>query len=153
MLTIRDEGLGTSAYVLRAAPGVVAVVDPERDPFPYQRAARDLGGDIAIVFETHLHADFVSGSRELAASGATLIAPAEAALAYPHRPVAPGEQIEVGDVAMRALATPGHTPEHLAYLLLENETPCALFSGGALLAGSVARTDLIAPELTEPLLR
>ena len=153
VLTIRDEGLGNSAYVLRAAPGVVAVVDPERDPSPYQQAARELGGEITTVFETHLHADFVSGSRELAARGATLVAPLKAGLEYAHRPIANGEEIEIGDVAMRALATRGHTPEHLAYLLLEQGTPRALFSGGALLAGSVARTDLIAPELTEPLLR
>ena len=95
----------------------------------------------------------MSGSRELAAQGATIVAPRGAALAFPHQGLDDGEELDLGGLRLRALATPGHTPEHLAYLLLDGGHPLALFSGGALLPGSVARTDLIAPDETEPLAR
>src|SRR5919199_1009838 len=76
-----------------------------------------------------------------------------AGLEHPHFGLDDGESVEVGGLTLEALATPGHTPEHLAYLLRDGSRPVALFSGGSLLVGAVARTDLISPEQTETLAR
>jgi glyoxylase-like metal-dependent hydrolase (beta-lactamase superfamily II)/rhodanese-related sulfurtransferase len=103
--------------------------------------------------ETHLHADFVSGGRELSAVGAELWAPSGSDLAYPHRRLHDGDEIDVGGLALRVIATPGHTPEHLSYLILDGSTPVGLFSGGTLMTGGVARTDLLTVEQTDPLAR
>lgn len=150
---IVDEGLGNSAYVVDLGDGGALVVDPERDPRPYLREL-EAGGLVArFVVDTHLHADFVSGGRELAAVGAQLLAPAAAGLAYPHRGLADGDELDLGGVTLRVIATPGHTPEHLAYLLLDGSNPVALFSGGTLMAGGVARPDLLSAEQTDPLAR
>jgi glyoxylase-like metal-dependent hydrolase (beta-lactamase superfamily II) len=148
-----DEGLGNSAYVVDLGDGGALVVDPARDPRPYL-AELDRRGLVArFVVETHLHADFVSGGGELAARGARLLAPAGSDLAHDHHRLDDGDEVDLGGVRLKAIATPGHTPEHLAYLLLDGDRPLALFSGGTLLAGGVARTDLLTPEETEPLAR
>jgi glyoxylase-like metal-dependent hydrolase (beta-lactamase superfamily II) len=123
------------------------------DPTPYLRAAAGRALRVAYSAETHLHADFVSGSRELAGVGAQVLAAAAGHSAFEHRGLDDGEEVDLGGLTLRALATPGHTPEHLSYLLLDGVTPVALFSGGSLLVGSVARTDLIAPGQTEQLAR
>jgi glyoxylase-like metal-dependent hydrolase (beta-lactamase superfamily II) len=128
-----DEGLGNSAYVVEVGDGRALVVDPGRDPTPY------------------LELDFVSGSRELAAPGARVVAARAANLQFPHHGMDDDEQLQLGGLTLRALATPGHAPEHLAWLLVDGGQPLALFSGGALLVGGVARTDLVSPEQTGPL--
>ena len=151
--TLVDEGLGNSSYLVDLGDGRALVVDPSRDPSPYLAAAERLGVAISHTAETHLHADFVTGSRELAARGATVLGPAAAGIEWPHCGLADGEETDLGGFSLHALATPGHTPEHLAYLLCDGDRPTALFSGGSLLVGSVARTDLIAPEQTEALAR
>jgi glyoxylase-like metal-dependent hydrolase (beta-lactamase superfamily II) len=138
---------------VKVAEGRALVMDPSRDPVPYLSAAAAWDLEIAWVAETHLHADFVSGARELVREGASLLAAREAGLAFPHRPLADCEEIDLGGLRLRALATPGHTPEHLSYLLLDGSKPVGVFTGGALLPGWVARTDLIAPEQTESLAR
>ena len=148
-----DEGLGNASYLVELGGRRALVLDPWRDIGPYRRPAAERGLTLAYAVETHLHADFVSGSRELAAEGATIVAPRGAGLGVPHLGLDDGDELDLGGLRLRALATPGHTPEHLAYLLLDGRRPVALFSGGALLPGSVARTDLIAPEQTEPLAR
>jgi glyoxylase-like metal-dependent hydrolase (beta-lactamase superfamily II)/rhodanese-related sulfurtransferase len=148
-----DEGLGNSSYVVNLGDGRALVIDPERDPAPYLRSASKSLARIVFCAETHLHADFVSGSRELAAKGAQVLAATAGHTAFPHRGLADGEEVDLGGLTLQALATPGHTPEHLSYLLLDGSAPVALFSGGSLLVGSVARTDLIAPEQTEQLAR
>ena len=148
-----DEGLGNSSYMIDLGDGRAAVVDPARDPLPYLTLAERRGLRVVFSAETHLHADFISGSRELAAAGAQVIAATAAALEFPHRGLGDGDEVDLGGLRLRALATPGHTPEHLAYLLMDGERPTALFSGGSLLVGSVARTDLIDPERTEDLAR
>ena len=152
-LTLVDEGLGNTSYLLGIGDGRALVIDPQRDPAPYLAAAGRRGLVIAYTAETHLHADFVSGSRELAARGARVIAPAAGELEFPHRGLGDGDEADLGGLTLRALATPGHTPEHLAYLLLDGTRPAGLFSGGSLLVGAVARTDLIAPDQTEVLAR
>jgi hydroxyacylglutathione hydrolase len=149
-----DEGLGNSAYVVELGDGRALVVDPARDPTPYLEVARSRRLQIAHAVETHLHADFLTGSRELAAAaGAQVLAPRASRLGFGHRGLADGEEVDLGGLVLRALATPGHAPEHVSYLLLDAGRPQALFSGGALLVGGVARTDLASPELTGPLAR
>jgi hydroxyacylglutathione hydrolase len=149
-----DEGLGNSAYVVELGDGRALVIDPARDPTPYLELARWRRLQIAYSVETHLHADFVTGSRELAAAaGARVLAPAASRLRFTHRGLEDGEEVDLGGLTLRVLATPGHAPEHVSYLLLDAGRPLALFSGGALLVGTVARTDLAGPELTEPLAR
>ena len=139
---IVDEGLGNSSYLVDLGDRRALVVDPERDPAPYLAAAAKRGLRLAYVAETHLHADFVSGSRELAAHGAKVLAAAAGRTAFPHRGLDDGTELDLGGLTLRALATPGHTPEHLSYLLLDGRQPLALFSGGSLLVGAVARTVL-----------
>jgi hydroxyacylglutathione hydrolase len=152
-IALVDEGLGNSSYLLDLGDGRALVVDPARDPGPYLAAAGARRLTIAYAAETHLHADFVSGSRELAARGARVLAAAAGGTVFGHRGLGDGEEVDLGGLTLRALATPGHTPEHLCYLLLDGRRPVALFSGGSLLVGAVARTDLIAPERTEELAR
>ena len=148
-----DEGLGNSSYLVELGDGRALVVDPVRDPTPYLELARERRLRVTHAVETHLHADFVSGSRELAAHGAQVVAARAAGLRFPHLGLEDEEALDLGGLALRGVATPGHTPEHLAWLLLDGARPLTLFSGGALLVGGVARTDLISPDQTEPLTR
>jgi hydroxyacylglutathione hydrolase len=149
-----DEGLGNSAYVAELGDGRALVVDPARDPTPYLELARWRRLRIVYAVETHLHADFLTGSRELAAAeGAQVLAPRKSRLGFDHRGLEDAEEVDLGGLTLRVLATPGHAPEQVSYLLLDAGRPLALFSGGALLVGAVARTDLAGPELSEPLAR
>jgi len=152
-LVLVNEGLGNASYLVQLEDRRALVIDPERDPSRYLAAAEARGLTIAYTAETHLHADFVSGSRELAAYGAQMLAPAAGGIEFSHRGLRDGGEIALGGLTLRALATPGHTPEHLAYLLLDGSRPVALFSGGSLLVGAVARTDLTGPDRTEELAR
>ena len=154
IVSIVDEGLGNSSYLVDLGDGRALVVDPARDPGPgtWLPPARR-GLQVAFTAETHLHADFVSGSRELAAQGAQVLASAAGGLEFPHRGLGDGDEVDLGGLTLRALATPGTPPEHLSYLLLDGGRPVALFSGGSLLVGAVARTDLISPDRTEELAR
>ena len=129
-----DDGLANSSYLVDVGDGRGLIVDPARHPAGYLDAAERLGLDLAFAVETHLHADFVSGARELGALGAELLVPGEGGHAFPVRGLADGEEVDLGGLTLRALATPGHTPEHLAYLLKDGSEPLALFSGGSLLA-------------------
>ena len=143
------EGLGNSSYLAEVADGLALAVDPGRDPRPYRGLAAAHGLRVAFTADTHVHADFVSGGRELAAGGARLLAPAGSGLSFPHEELRDGEDVDLGGLMLRALATPGHTPEHLSYLLLEGTRPVAVFTGGALIVGGVARTDLADPARAE----
>jgi hydroxyacylglutathione hydrolase len=111
---VTDEGLGNSSYLVDLGDGRALVVDPARDPTPCLELARTRRLRIAYAVETHLHADFVSGSRELAARGARIVAARAAALGFPRQGLEDQEELELGGLALRAVATPGHTPEHLA---------------------------------------
>jgi hydroxyacylglutathione hydrolase len=151
---IVDEGLGNSAYLVELGDGRALVIDPARDPTPYLELARRRRLRIAYAAETHLHADFLTGTRELAAAGgAQVLAPRASRLGFAHRGLEDGEELDLGGLTLWVLATPGHAPEHVGYLLVDAGRPLALFSGGALLVGTVARTDLAGRELTEPLAR
>lgn len=149
---VTDEGLGNTSWVM-ALDGEGVVVDPERDPAPYEAAADGLGVPIVAAAETHLHADFVTGSRELAERGARVVAAAEGRIEWPHQAMHDGDVLDFGRWRVHAMATPGHTPEHVAYVLREGGEARAVFTGGSLLVGAVARTDLIDPDDTEALTR
>src|SRR6059036_3411525 len=153
-----DAGLGHASYLV-ADPdaGVAFLVDPDRHIEPYLAAASRLGVLITDSFETHVHNDYVSGSSALAELRPIAVhAGASAEIAYPHEGHADGDVIRVGELAVRCIATPGHTPEHVAYLVADrrrSEDPQYLFSGGALLVGHIARVDLLGPEIEERLAR
>ena len=154
IVTFVDEGLGHSSYLVDLGDGRALVVDPPRIPDRHRAEAAARGLKIAFTADTHSHADYVSGSPELAAQGAVFLASKGAHLEVAHRPVAAGDEIELrAGLVLRAIATPGHTPDHLAYLVCENDHPTALFSGGSLMVGTVGRTDLLGPEPREDLAR
>lgn len=153
VIPLVDEGLGNSAYVVDLGDGGALVVDPERDLRPHSAVLERRRLTPRFVAETHLHADFVSGGRELQRAGAQLLAPADSELAFDHRGLGDGDEVELGGLTLEVIATPGHTPEHLAYLLRDGVRPVALFSGGTLIAGGIARTDLLSADMTEPLAR
>jgi hydroxyacylglutathione hydrolase len=150
-----DEGLGNSSYLVASeATGQAMVIDPERDVDRYVQVAEGLGLRLTYAVETHLHADFVSGTRELAEqAGLTIGASAEARLAFDYLPLREGDALPLGDLALGILATPGHTPEHISFTLTEagQPSPSAVFTGGALIVGGAARTDLLGQHLTRPL--
>jgi glyoxylase-like metal-dependent hydrolase (beta-lactamase superfamily II)/rhodanese-related sulfurtransferase len=148
-----DEGLGNSSYLVDLGDGSALVIDPVRDPSSYVAEAERRGLRIRFTVDTHLHADFVSGGRELAAAGAIFLAPAGARLAFDHQPIDDEDEIGLGGLILKSLATPGHTPEHLSYVLLDDGRPIAAFTGGALIVGSIARTDLVAADETIDLTR
>ena len=145
------DALGDRSYLIAdRASGLAAVVDPQRDIAPYVRAAEFLGCRIVLALETHLHNDFVSGARRLHDEhGAEVVGSRKAELGFAHRAVDGGEVVRLGEIEIHALATPGHTPEHVAYLV--RGAPDVLFSGGALLPGGAARIDLFGPQLAPAL--
>lgn len=148
------EGLGNTAYLLPLGEGDAALIDPCRTIEAYLAAARERGLQIRAVLETHLHADFVTGSVECAsATGAQVFVPEAAAVQFPHRAFRPGDRLRFGTVEIEALASPGHTPEHVSYVARSDRGPPTLFSGGSLIVGGAARTDLIDPSATEELTR
>lgn len=148
-----DEGLGHSSYVIDIGDGAAAIVDPPRFPTEHMAATRAIGATVRWTIDTHSHADYVTGSPGLAADhDVTFVAPAESRLATPHLGISDGDVVALAtDVLLRAIATPGHTPDHHAYVLERDGAPSALFTGGSLMVGAVGRTDLCGAELAEPL--
>src|SRR2546428_334097 len=119
-------------------------------------SSKPMGAEIVLALDTPLHADFLSGARELAsATGATIAASRRAELGFKHQAVEEGDELRVGDLRIRVLFTPGHSPEHVSYLLSPSDGrgPSSLFSGGALIVGGAARTDLLGAAQAEPLAR
>lgn len=153
VVPIVDEGLGNASWLVDLGDGGALVVDPSRDPREYLAEARRRGLTVRCVAETHLHADFVSGGRELAGLGARLLAPAKAGLSFAHEGMADGQELDLGGLRLRVLATPGHSLEHVSYLLLDGDSPVGVFTGGALIVGGTARTDLAGPERIDELSR
>ena len=137
--------LAHASYMV-ASEGEAVVVDPQRDIEMYLKAAEEHGAAIRHVFETHLHADFVSGHRELAArTGAKIYIGVEAGATFPHVPVREGFELRVGTLSIRVLETPGHTPESVCLVITDHERssrPWAVLSGDTLFLGDVGRPDL-----------
>jgi hydroxyacylglutathione hydrolase len=131
--------------------GEAVVVDPARDIQMYLDEARAHGLAITWILETHLHADFVSGHRELAArTGAGIGIGAQAEAGFPHRALGDGDEIRVGGLLIRAIETPGHTPESLSFLFYErpgDEKPWAVLTGDTLFVGDVGRVDILSSRL------
>lgn len=149
-----DKGLAHYSYALGCeSAGIVAIVDPRRDVDVYREFAHRRNLRITHVLETHIHADFASGARELAErTGAELWLSAYDAgelyeVAFPHHPMHDGEALTLGNVRIEARHTPGHTPEHVAFLGFElaraPTTPAVMLSGDFLFVGSLGRPDLI----------
>lgn len=149
------EGLGNSSYLVQISGTSALLVDPDRNAGRYVLEAGARGLRIVGVLETHLHADFVTGARELLDRvGVEPHASQAGQLAYPHRGVAPGDAFDIEGVRIQVVGSPGHTPEHVSYVLRapRREAP-ALFSGGSLIVGGAARTDLVSDRLTHELTR
>ena len=154
IVPIVDEGLGNSAYLVDLGEGRALAVDVPRDLRAVRAAAHRHDLKIAFAADTHLHADFLSGARQLAvADGAQVLAPAAEGRFWEHRGLADGDEVDLGGLTLRAWATPGHTAEHAAYLLLDGRQLAGVFTGGSLLVGAAARTDLAGPRRAEPLAR
>lgn len=149
-----DEGLGNTAYLVDLGDGRALAVDVSRDLRALRAAASRRGLRIAYVADTHLHADFLTGAVELAVSDrATVLASAAGGREFPHVALRDGEEIDLGGLILRALATPGHTDEHIAYELLDGARTRGVFTGGSLIVGAAARTDLVDPTRTAELAR
>jgi hydroxyacylglutathione hydrolase len=149
-----DEGLGNSCYLVDLGDGSALVVDPPRDLRAVRAVAGKAGVRIRFAADTHLHADFLSGARQLAHDdGATVLASAAGRRAFDHRGLGEGDEVDLGGLSVTALATPGHTDEHLSFLLRDGDRPVGVFTGGSLIVGSAARTDLLGPQRTEELAR
>jgi len=137
--------LAHASYMLASA-GEAVVVDPQRDVELYVKAADEHGVTIRHIFETHLHADFVSGHKELAArTGAKIYIGAQAGATFPHVPVRDGFELKVGKLGIRILETPGHTPESVCLVVADEErslAPWAVLTGDTLFLGDVGRPDL-----------
>ena len=137
--------LAHASYLI-GSEGEAAVVDPQRDVDQYIEEAAAQNLQIKYVIETHLHADFVSGHRELAArTGAEIVFGALAGATFPHRAVSDGDEIKMGKVVLQIMETPGHTPESISVLVSDAEVPNQpgkVLTGDTLFVGDVGRPDL-----------
>ena len=154
--TVFTEGLAHLSYLIGdKATGRAAVIDPRRDVEVYVELARKHKLTITHALETHIHADFLSGCRELADRTGTakvcLSAEGGAKYGYEHEKLKDGDKIDLGRVVLTAKHTPGHTPEHMSFLAAESnrpDAPFAVFSGDCLFADSVGRPDLLGDDKT-----
>jgi glyoxylase-like metal-dependent hydrolase (beta-lactamase superfamily II)/rhodanese-related sulfurtransferase len=148
---ITHDDLGCASYLIGdEQAGVAAVVDPRFDIDEYLDLARYMGVSIEHIFETHNHADHVSGHGRLtAATGATIHIHRDAQPRYNHQPFVDGDEFQLGELTVRALYTPGHRPEHTAFALIDTRRgaePWAVLTGDTLFVGDVARPDLAVEE-------
>ncbi|MCP3760696.1 MBL fold metallo-hydrolase [Streptomyces sp. TBY4] len=154
LIPLVDAGLGNSAYLVDLGDGRALAVDASRDLRALRDAAARRGLTVAFAADTHLHADFLTGALQLAADeGALVLASAAGRRAFPHTALADGDEVDLGGLRLRALATPGHTDEHLSFLLLDGTRELGVFTGGSLIVGSAARTDLQGADRAEELAR
>ncbi len=145
-------GLGDNSYLLTSG-GEAALIDPQRDAWRFLAKAADLNADVRYVFETHAHNDYISGAHEV--PGAKIVAPALGAYEFDHEPAEDGAEFRLGALRIVAMDTPGHTPEHVSWLVYEDDvdSPVAIFSGGSLMVGSAGRTDLLGMDRADELTR
>lgn len=150
-------GLAHCSYLLGGSK-TCAIIDPRRDVQIYLDTAKSMGLKITHIIETHLHADFISGHMDLAEkTGAKIYAPKTGKCEFEHIALSEGDTFEIEDMELKIMETPGHTPEHICYVVADHsrgEDPVALFSGDTLFVGDVGRPDLfpnIAKELASKL--
>ena len=143
---LHSDPVGASYLFGCAGRAAAAVVDPVGDIAPYLRAAEETGMRIRYVIDTHLHADHVSSGRRLAeAAGADYVLFADAKVTFPFRGAHDGEVLELGNVTIKVLHTPGHTPEHISMLVTDrtrSDEPWFVLTGHTLMVGDLGRTEL-----------
>src|SRR5688500_5437395 len=158
--TIPTEGIAVLSYLIGDdGPGTAAVIDPCADVDRYVELARKKKVAITHIFETHIHADLVSGScelRERLGGGVKIFLSCEGGAKYdfPHEPLKSGDRFEFGSLVLVARHTPGHTPEHMSYLVYEEahpDLPWGVFSGDSLFVSSAGRPDLLGEEQAKQL--
>ncbi len=154
VVTIETAGLGDRSYLVHDGEHA-AVIDPQRDIDRVLAAAGAAAVRITHVLETHIHNDYVTGGLALARGvGADYVVAAAEDVSFGRVPAGDGDRFRSGRLTLTAMATPGHTPGHLSYVLRAGEgAPVAVFTGGSLLYGAVGRTDLIGPDQTVALTR
>lgn len=142
-----------SSYILAGSDGC-AVIDPERNIDIYIKAARALGVEITHILQTHMHADFVSGHMDLAEkTGAKIYVAKSAQCSFDHVGLSEGDTIEIEDIVINVLETPGHSPDHLCFVVVDTsrgEDPVCAFVGDTLFVGDVGRPDIF-PDIAEEL--
>lgn len=156
---IHTEGIALLSYIIGDdSTGEAAVIDPRPDPEIYLNEALEMGVAITSIFETHIHADFMSGSRELALQtpGAKIYVSEEGGAEYgfDHEPIRDGDRFRFGEVVLTARHTPGHTPEHISYEVAEEgrtDDPWGVLTGDSLFVGSAGRPDLLGEDQSEEL--
>lgn len=148
IVTVETPSLGDRSYIVTDGDTAV-VIDPQRDIDRILALTAQRGLQVTHVLETHMHNDYVSGGLALAqATGAQYVVSAADDVAFEHADAEDGDQIVSGPIHLTVVHTPGHTPNHLSYVLSHDGGQTAVFSGGSLLYGAVGRPDLVAPELT-----
>ena len=155
VVAFRTRTLGNWSYLL-SSDGDAVAIDPQRDAQRYLESASGKRLRLMHVVETHIHSDYLSGGLWLSQqTGAGVVAPARGQYEFRHTPVDDGDELNVGGMTLRCMATPGHTSEHVSWQLLEagSDTPVAVLTGGSLLAGGAGRTDLSGDEATDELTR
>ena len=144
-------GLGNHAHVV-VSGGVAAVVDVPRVATPVLDAVAETGASVRWIAETHVHNDYLSGALEVRSLvGGDIIGPEGAGYTFAADELPDGATVPVGDVSLRVMSTPGHTPEHVAYIVIAEDRPAAILSGGSLLLGSAGRTDLLGTQMADAL--
>ncbi len=138
-----DKALAQGSFAIESE-GEVALVDPHRDIEPFVKFAEEHNAKIVAVFETHPHADFISSHLEFQRKfGATIYVNEKVGVSYDYTHMGHGDEVKIGKVTFKALFTPGHSPDHNSYLLLdENGQQKAVFTGDSLFVGDVGRPDL-----------
>jgi len=153
VLQIETPALGDRSYLVHDGEAAL-VIDPQRDIDRVTALAAGAGVRITHVAETHVHNDYVTGGFALArAAGASYLVNADDPVSFDRTPVRDGDAVQVGGMRVRALATPGHTYTHLAYVVETGGDVAGVFTGGSLLYGSTGRTDLLGPDATQALSR
>lgn len=151
--TIETTSLGDRSYLITDG-AVAAVVDPQRDIDRVLDVASAKGVAITHVFETHVHNDYVTGGYQLArTTGATYHLHADDEVDFERVGLRDGDTVEVGDLQVTAVLTPGHTRTHLSYVVRAGGADVAVFTGGSMLYGTVGRTDLVSRAMSEELTR
>ncbi|MBL8063700.1 MAG: MBL fold metallo-hydrolase [Anaerolineales bacterium] len=145
------DGLGCASYIVGCeAKGVAAIIDPDREVQKYLEAAAARGLKITHIIETHLHADHVSGNSDLAArTGAQIYVHEASGAEFSHQAVRDGDELELGNLRLRILHTPGHTPESITLLVTDttrSDQPWLALTGDTLFVGDMGRPDLVGAE-------
>ena len=154
VIPVVDEGLGNSSYLVELGDHRALAVDASLDLRSLRAEAERRELHVRFAADTHLHADFLSGAVQLAAlDGARVLASAAGRREFAHQGLHEGDEVDLGGLTLQALATPGHTGEHLSFELRDGSRMVGVFTGGSLIVGGAARTDLAGADRTEELTR